>query len=287
MGGSALPRAAMAYAERLRWPVLPLKPRGKIPNGRLAPRGHRSASCDIATIARWWWSSPSANIGVACTPASGIVALDIDPRNGGDESLEDLIDEYGALPETVEAITGGGGRHILFSQPEGIRFSSALAPGIDVKGDGYIVVAPSVHGSGVTYAWEHSSHPLFTGLAELPGWVISRAARLDRQLSAPTADVGDSLLALAFAEAGMMGRRIDAVRVCVECPWSQEHSTRSTDSATVLFAPRDRAPHGSFHCSHEHCRGRRKTADVLAMLPSDAVYRASCTLMTAVVEVEL
>ncbi len=268
----------MAYAQRLRWPVFPLKPGGKVPNGRLAPRGHRSATTNIATITRWWWSSPTANIGIACTPDSGIMALDIDPRNGGEESLDDLLHEHGELPETVEAITGGGGRHILFKQPEGIRFSSALAAGVDVKADGYIVAAPSLHKSGAVYAWEHSSHPLYTDLAELPSWVVAKAAQLTER-GAPTADVGDSLLALAFAEAGMLGRRIDDVRVCVDCPWQHEHTTRSTDSATVLFAPRKGAPHGSFYCSHEHCRGIRTTYQVLQALPSDAVHRASCRML--------
>jgi hypothetical protein len=68
--------------------------------------------------------------------------------HGGDESLAELVREHGELPATVEALTGGGGRH-LFSRTGGtIRNRSNMRPGIDVRGDGgYIVVAPSNHAS--------------------------------------------------------------------------------------------------------------------------------------------
>jgi hypothetical protein len=40
------------------------------------------------------------------------VVLDIDPRHGGEESLAQLVSDVGErLPNTLEAITGGGGRH--------------------------------------------------------------------------------------------------------------------------------------------------------------------------------
>ena len=40
--------------------------------------------------------------------------VDIDPRNGGKESLRSLKKELGPLPKTLTARTGGGGRHFYF-----------------------------------------------------------------------------------------------------------------------------------------------------------------------------
>ena len=51
-----------------------------------------------------------------------------------------------------------------------------LGDGLDVRGDGgYIVAAPSIHpGTGRAYVWD--DHPNETPLAELPGWLLERAA---------------------------------------------------------------------------------------------------------------
>ena len=42
---------------------------------------------------------------------SGIVVLDVDAQHDGKESLSQLALKYAGLPQTVEAVTGGGGRH--------------------------------------------------------------------------------------------------------------------------------------------------------------------------------
>jgi putative DNA primase/helicase len=101
---------------------------------------------------------------------SGLVALDVDPRSGGDASLCELIERYGELPNTLESITGGGGSHIFFSHP-GVSFknsSSVLGEGLDVKTDGgYVVAAPSLHASGKRYQWRSRRSP-----AHLPGWLL-------------------------------------------------------------------------------------------------------------------
>jgi hypothetical protein len=55
------------------------------------------------------------------------------------------------LAETVESLTGGGGRHILFPYPGGLikNSAAALGSGLDGRGDGgYIMVPPSLHASG-------------------------------------------------------------------------------------------------------------------------------------------
>ena len=130
------------------------------------------ATTDVATIRHWWKTWPSANIGIVAGK-SGLVVLDVDTRHGGDNSLDELIAEHGALPDTREQITGGGGRHILFKHPGGHiqnrQDQSSIAPGIDVKANGgFFVVAPSLHSSGNRYQWDGLEDG---ATAELPAWL--------------------------------------------------------------------------------------------------------------------
>jgi hypothetical protein len=132
---------ALGYAAR-GFHVLPCQPRGKLP---LTEHGHHDATTDTATITQWWTTTPTANIGIACA-ASGIVAIDID-RHGADgfTTMKSLLAELGQLPETVAAVTGGGGRHLLFQAPAGTAFRGQLGAGVDVKHQGYILIAGCVH----------------------------------------------------------------------------------------------------------------------------------------------
>ncbi|MBT6329672.1 MAG: bifunctional DNA primase/polymerase, partial [Kordiimonadaceae bacterium] len=83
--------------------------------------GLKEATTNKEAIDAWWDAYPNANIGIRTGPESGIWVLDvdIDHENGklGDNSLELLEDLHGSLPSTVEAITGGGGRHLFFKYP--------------------------------------------------------------------------------------------------------------------------------------------------------------------------
>lgn len=79
--------------------------------------GFRNATKDPAQIRKWWEEWPDANIGVPTGTVSGLLAIDIDPRNGGDDSWEALIVKYGRPPGTAEQSSGGGGRHIVFLDP--------------------------------------------------------------------------------------------------------------------------------------------------------------------------
>lgn len=167
------PRTRLEYAlfyAGMGWHVLPVDPAGKRPLvdpvlGAQVPgaiHGVHDATTDPAQIHAWWDKWPDANIGVSMGRVSGIVAIDIDPRNGGDDSWAALQRELGPLPDTVEAITGGGGRHLLFMHPSGEELPKRkLRPGIDViSNGGYILVEPSLHPSGTAYAWEGSSSPV-------------------------------------------------------------------------------------------------------------------------------
>ncbi|MCK9365898.1 MAG: bifunctional DNA primase/polymerase [Metallibacterium scheffleri] len=125
---------AQAYA-RFGWLVLPIKPGAKRP---LTRHGHKDATRDVVKIRALWQRAPAANVGVAVEP-SGLIVVDVDPRNGG------RLDALPALPPTLTAHTGGGGLHLFFRRPTPCpRLPGKLAAGIDLKTDGYILVAPSV-----------------------------------------------------------------------------------------------------------------------------------------------
>lgn len=198
-------RAALWYARHLNWRVLPLHApveRG----GRLicdcmqpdcpspgkhprVPGGVRAASGDPETIHGWWRRWPTANIGLATGGPSGVWVLDVDGADGED-SLAALEVEHGPLPQTAEALTGGGGRHLLFRYDPRRPLANRVrfAPGLDVRADGgYIVLAPSLHIGGRRYAWEVSSRPDQVAVAEAPAWlyaVIADAPRANAR-SAP------------------------------------------------------------------------------------------------------
>ncbi len=129
-----------------------------------------------ASIRAWWTRWPDANIGVPTGTPSKLMVVDIDPRNGGNESFEALIAKHGPLPRTAEQFTGGGGRHIVFRHP-GVKLARELAPGIDLKAEGgYIIAAPSIHESGKRYVWDGmQGEAALLSPANVPDWLLERA----------------------------------------------------------------------------------------------------------------
>jgi hypothetical protein len=105
-----------------------------------------------------------ANIGIATGATAGLIVLDEDPQKGGTESLAALEAKYGPLPSTVEALTGGDGRHLYLRHPgPGMEVPSSvgkLGPGLDIRADGgYVIAPPSTHRSGRSYEWEVLHQP--------------------------------------------------------------------------------------------------------------------------------
>ncbi|NOZ19568.1 MAG: bifunctional DNA primase/polymerase, partial [Planctomycetes bacterium] len=162
---------ALEYAQ-LGWQVFPCHPTGHQP---LVKRGFYAATTDPDMLKSWWTRWRDAAIGLRTGKQSGLFAMDIDPRNGGDVSLEYLESEHGAMPDTVESQTGGGGRHLLFTWPGRPVPCSVgrIGSGIDVKGDGgYIILPPSDHESGRQYCWLVGQGPGECEIAEAPAWLL-------------------------------------------------------------------------------------------------------------------
>lgn len=138
----------------------------------LTRHGFKDATDDIVQIKKWWEEWPSANIGIATGLESNIIVIDVDPKNGGGNSLQSILRVAGEQKETLIAQSGGhkDGRHYYYTHPGGgIRSSSGLRPGLDIKAnDGYVIAPPSIHATGRTYRWV-SKAPI----APLPTWVYS------------------------------------------------------------------------------------------------------------------
>lgn len=200
-------RLALRYASR-GWLVVPMHAirdgKCSCPKGDACERagkhpitqhGVNDATTNRKQIKRWWTANPNANIGIATGSKSGIIVLDIDPRNRGVKSLERRKKELGPLPDTVIALTGGGGRHLVFKYPSFVvrkdTSGKKFGKGVDILSDGCIMVAPpSRHATGNRYRWREGKSYRDLKPAKLPkAWLD----RLRRNGSAETGKDGPSV----------------------------------------------------------------------------------------------
>ena len=149
--------------------MFPVDPTTKAPR---SAHGCKDATTDERKILALWRSCPNAGIGVATGKPSGIVAIDVDPRNGGEEGIESACGRLGALPSTTQVTTPSGGRHYWFRAPKATIACSAgkLAPGVDIRGDGgYVIAPPTARPKGGAWEWAGRAP-----LAQLePEWVAA------------------------------------------------------------------------------------------------------------------
>ena len=247
----------------LGWHVFPLNRNAKTPMA--GGRGYLDATTDPDQIRAWWTRFPDANIGIACG-ASGLVVLDVDPRNGGEETLARLVAKHGPLPATLEARSFGTdanvpGRHLYFC---GELRKGVLGPGLDLQGAGaYVVAPPSV--VAAPYEWTTGGEP-----EPVPPWFSAGIAPPEAPEDGGEGDAAWSVLGAAFGHVGWLGKRLRDGRRAVLCPWRHEHTGgKDYDTSTVLMPPRTGERVGWFHCSHSHCHGRTAT-DALNALGPDA-----------------
>jgi P4 family phage/plasmid primase-like protien len=158
---------------------------------------------DKSTIETWWNNSPDNNIGVVCHK-SGFFVIDIDPRSGGIDSWEKFQElmEYD-LPQTVEAYTGAysyngknsRGRHIYYRVADNEKLIGNLKsmnlPGIDIKHNGYVLLAPSRHFSGIQYEWVEGKAPWQIPIAEANEKMLSVLRKGGRRNSGTSLGVSD------------------------------------------------------------------------------------------------
>jgi hypothetical protein len=258
--------AAAAVYARLGLHVFPLRPRSKEP---WTKHGFLDATTDEKAIASWARRCRDANVGIALA-ASGLVAIDEDRRDRGDETLEDLEARLGLLPSTWTVLTKDG-QHLYYRAPAGMSFVGKAGPGVDVKHEGYVVAPPSVHPSGHVYRWEATSRFDEAPLAELPReWLAALTGRRTRDARPSSGvDARESYLGVCFEAMGWLGPVLHDGRRIVRCPWAHEHTDdRGTgdDTSTVIFPKAVGATMGGFRCLHGHC-ARRTWRDVVNLIP--------------------
>jgi hypothetical protein len=79
------------------WCALPLRPRDKRP--LIAWEFLQSERPCGQQVGDWFNRWPNANIGIVTGEISNLLVLDIDPKRGGDISLEGLERQYGRCPK--------------------------------------------------------------------------------------------------------------------------------------------------------------------------------------------
>jgi archaellum biogenesis ATPase FlaH len=151
---------------------------GKHPVAKLVPNGFKQATTSAPLIQHWWNEYPNANIGVRTGNGSEIFVVDLDRANGID-GLQQFVEispdgfGYDSFDETPKAITGSGGRHIVFKLADDtdVRNRCKLRGlNIDCRGNGgYFVVPPSQNASGA-YRWDIS--PLDFEPSDAPDWIL-------------------------------------------------------------------------------------------------------------------
>ena len=185
------------------------------------------ATDDIEIVEDWWSQSPDANIGVFCRE-SGFLVIDIDPRSGGVESFqkfEELLE--GNLPPTVEALTGeytlGGktvrGRHLFYRcDPSEALVGNLIKnglKGIDIKHNGYVLIAPSRHFSGHCYNWVDGHAPYEMEMAEAPEELLSLLRKSGRR-SSGSMSYGELDWKDVFSDLQFDGERVDIDKILAE-----------------------------------------------------------------------
>ena len=127
-----LSRAAVELAEA-GWPVFPVDATTKRPK---TAHGHLDATADVQKV-RVWHHLFDAHGAIATPTGSGLLVIDVDPRNGGARPSW--------APETLTVKTQSGGLHLYYKVDEDIKSKAGLfGPGVDSKSaGGYVLVPPS------------------------------------------------------------------------------------------------------------------------------------------------
>ena len=180
--------AALQYAAR-GWKIFParIKPKKMSYVAGLRSGGPKWGMTDDTTTIRGYWDRwPRARIGLPTGLDNGFIVVDADTVSGhgvdGVGNWLRLCQSEGGLPATLTAMSPSGSMHYYFLHPVTMRVRSSageLAPGVDVRGDGGMVIAPPSVGKerGERYQWVDSTQPI----AKAPRWLLERVCEATRE----------------------------------------------------------------------------------------------------------
>ena len=150
--------------------IFPIVPNSKTP---MIEKWQEECSSDYFQILYWYEQCPECNWALPCSQ-NDIFVLDLDrhdPNKDGVENFAKLVDKLLTDDEldyfaTCEQVTPSGGNHIIFKTDEELKNVSNAAnvfkdyQGIDIRTDGYILVAPSeINGKKYGYATINNCDP--------------------------------------------------------------------------------------------------------------------------------
>jgi hypothetical protein len=178
----------IASALRLAERGLDAFPAGALVKTPLHAGWQAEATCDRNRLARLLTSAWPCNLAIATGQRSGAWVLDLDNKGAVDgfATLIELEFLNGELPRSWTTATPSRGEHRWFAPPtDGRRIgcgAGALAGrGIDVRGEGGLVIVPPGRTPVGAYRWIVA--PWEAPLAQAPGWLIdlihSRAVAKD------------------------------------------------------------------------------------------------------------
>jgi hypothetical protein len=212
--GPAAVAAALEY-HRLGWSVIPLDPVALTPLVPWQPFRYRLPT--PAELGDWFARRPDAGVAVVLGFVSALVVVRVE---AGAAAVP------GPLPETVTSV-GSGARQLFYGHPgTALPESLALAPGVDLRGDGgWAPVPPSGDDAGGQLRWEVS--PAVRAPVPLPAWALKRdrvpGAGADLlALLREGAEAGDRSGAAAVLAGHLLARGLDraAVLELLAC-WNQ------------------------------------------------------------------
>jgi len=140
---------------------------------------------------------PNANVAIVTGATSGIFVVEADTVEGhgvdGLASIKALEAEHGPFPESRMAVSPSGSIHRYFRHP-GVDIyiknsTSEIASGVDVRGDGGMVIAPPSIKPGVgEYRWLND-----LPVAQAPAWLIEAITK--KEVKKPSSRASGEALA--------------------------------------------------------------------------------------------
>lgn len=167
------------------------------------------ASNQVADLQKWAAEYPSCYFCVHLKK-SGVVVVDIDDKNNknGSETLNQLCEIHGQLPETLVSTTPSGGWHLYFQGTCAVG-ANKLGTGVDVA-----VMTPlpnqTAPGKG-EYLLSNQATP-----APLPGWIMQVAGAAGSRAEDRDIDMTEPDLAVNITRA---------------TTWLQHHSPEATEGS--------------------------------------------------------
>jgi putative DNA primase/helicase len=195
---------ALRYATERGWHVFPVPPGTKKSHKKADYSGGRNwgMTNDPAEIRRDFTRWPDAGIGIPTGADNKIWVTEADTPKGhgvdGIAAMKALEEKHGPLPATLQAISPSGSVHWYWRWPGNgtviANSSSAIAKGVDVRGEGGMVVAPPTTRPDVgVYRWLNDNP-----IAEAPDWLVRAAVEASNSESGePQAPI--EMIAVAMA----------------------------------------------------------------------------------------